>query len=179
MNEIWKDIEGFEGWYQVSNKGQVRSLDRYVNHRSGGDRFMKGRILSHSIRSGYCEVSLWINGEQTGKSIHRLVAETFLPNPNDYPCVNHKDGIKTNNDVSNLEWCTYSENHIHARRTGLNKYYGQSHHFSKLKKDDIPNILDSAKCGIPVKAIARKFGVSDGSIYNIVNGKTWKHLSNY
>lgn len=109
--EIWKDIEGYEGLYQVSNLGRVRSLDRIVKFSDGHSQPMKGKILVFGKNhGGYWQVGLSKNSKSTRKSVHRLVAETFIPNPNNYPCVNHKDEVKTNNRVDNLEWVTYKEN---------------------------------------------------------------------
>ena len=96
--EIWKDVVGYEGLYQVSNLGRVKSLFRYK------------RILKPIVGvQGYLYVSLY-NKKKKAKRIHQLVAEAFLDNPNNYPCVNHKDENVTNNNVKNLEWCTFKYN---------------------------------------------------------------------
>lgn len=111
MEEVWKDIEGFEGLYQVSNLGNVRSLDRYVSHLSGGECLKKGRILKPYIdKDGYKKVILCKYGEKRLQVVHRLVAQTFIPNINNLPFINHKDENKTNNRVDNLEWCTQKYN---------------------------------------------------------------------
>ncbi|MDP3445801.1 MAG: NUMOD4 domain-containing protein, partial [Ignavibacteria bacterium] len=112
--EIWKDIELFEGKYQVSNTGKVKSIDRIdVNGRK-----RIGIELKYLIESqGYPRVTLWINRhEKKDIRIHFLVASAFILNPENKKTVNHIDGNKQNNDVSNLEWNTYSENHLHAYR---------------------------------------------------------------
>lgn len=101
--EQWKDIKGFEGLYQVSNEGRVKSLG---NDKSRKEKILKGR----NNGKGYLVVCLWKDGKRVWKLIHRLVAETFLPNPNNYKEVNHKDECKTNNSVDNLEWCDRSYN---------------------------------------------------------------------
>ena len=112
MKEIYKDIEGFEGLYQVSNLGRVKSLN--YNHTG------KEGVLTPALNSyGYCKVSLWKNGKMRVKSIHRLVADAFIDNPNNLPCVNHINGVKTDNSVENLEWCTYKENNAHAIENNL------------------------------------------------------------
>ena len=101
-NEIWKDVSEYEGFYQVSNKGNVYSVER---KDSQGQR-RGGRILKPKYsRGGYLMVHLYKNGKMKAKSVHRLVAETFLPNPNGLPQVNHRDEVKDNNKVGNLEWC--------------------------------------------------------------------------
>lgn len=115
MEEIWKDIEGYEGYYQVSNLGKVRSIDRYVKHSLGHVRLAKGKQLSVSNHGDYDTVVLYREGyKPKGFNVHRLVAVAFIPNPENKPEVNHKDGDKSNNIVSNLEWSTYSENTRHA-----------------------------------------------------------------
>lgn len=114
MEEIWKDISGYEGYYQISNLGRVRSLDRYVATvgNPSGKRLIHGKILSQSkrvmsnVEDGYYSVTLCKRGVDTLFNVHRLVAETFIPNPNNLPCVNHKDENKHNNMADNLEWCT-------------------------------------------------------------------------
>lgn len=110
MEEVWKDIQGYEGYYQVSNKGNVRSVDREVRC-SNSIRFYKGRILSQCEDDhGYYRVLLSKAGKHRSSQVHRLVAEAFIENPNDLPEVNHKDEISKNNCVENLEWCSKKYN---------------------------------------------------------------------
>lgn len=104
--EIWKDVVGYEGYYQVSNKGNVRSVDRRVQC-SNSVRFYKGRVLSQcQDDKGYFRVLLAVAGMHKSRQIHRLVAEAFIDNPNNLPEVNHKDENPSNNSVDNLEWCS-------------------------------------------------------------------------
>lgn len=116
--EIWKPVVGYEGIYEVSNMGRVKSLDRLVKRNNHFDR-KKGRILSPSINSLYPMVRLSKNGEHKSTFLHRIIAIAFIPNPNNKPQVNHIDGNKHNYSISNLEWCTQSENNAHAFATGL------------------------------------------------------------
>ena len=107
--EQWKPIERFNGEYMISSHGRVRSLKRH------GDRIMPQTIQ----RKGYYAVTFWMNNKAYCRKVHRLVIEAFTPNPDSLPCINHIDGNKLNNHVSNLEWCTYQANMQHAVRTGL------------------------------------------------------------
>ena len=132
--EFWKDIKGYEGLYQVSSLGRVRSLDREL-YQQGRVQKYKGALISpFIINSGYLSVRLSKNNKKKGHTIHRLVAEAFLPNPDSRPCINHKDENKGNNVVylnsdgladmekSNLEWCTakynsnYSAQHLYRNK---------------------------------------------------------------
>ena len=133
MIEVWKSINGFDN-YQVSNTGLVKSLERWMPMPHGGKYFQKEKILKVSIvRGGYCQITLSVNGKPSMKKLHRIVADAFISNPENKPQINHKDGNKLNNNVSNLEWCTSSENHIHAFATGLRtSHTGQQHQNSKL-----------------------------------------------
>lgn len=110
--EIWKDIKGYEGRYQVSSEGRVKRLERVVNGRNGSKRTLKERILKGSICHGYLLVKL---GDRL-VSAHRLVAEAFIPNPENKSDVNHKGENKTNNHVNNLEWLTHKENNNYGTR---------------------------------------------------------------
>ena len=114
-SEVWRDVVGFEGLYRVSDKGNVRSVER---RDSRGHR-RRGRMLSpgHNRLNGYPQVGLRKNGVLKKKYIHRLVAETFLPNPNGLPQVNHRDEVKDNNNVGNLEWCDSNYNINYGTRT--------------------------------------------------------------
>lgn len=111
-DEVWKPIEGFEGIYEISNCGNVRSLDRCFSYDSNyGRHNYYGTILKKSLkRNGYHQVNLYYKGHVKHIAVHRLVANAFIPNPNNLPYVNHKDENKTNNHVDNLEWCTAKYN---------------------------------------------------------------------
>ena len=109
MEEIWADVKGYEGRYKISNFGRVKSIGRF----SIQNHWIPEKILKqHKSQGGYLETSLYIDGKRTHKKIHRMVAEAFIPNPNNLPEVDHIDTDKNNNCVSNLRWVTHQENHM-------------------------------------------------------------------
>lgn len=121
MEEIWKDVPGYEGKYSVSTLGRVKSYDgfRKINH--GALQPFKGRILNATSNKLYHAVMFTENGKLKNVRVHQWVARTFIPNPNNYKEINHIDGNKKNNKVENLEWCTRQENNLHMYRIGLAK----------------------------------------------------------
>ena len=169
MKEIWKDIEGFEGYYQVSNMGRVKSLERIRianNGKSETAQFpVKEKILSVSKQTqGYSQVSLCKNGTQKSYRLNRLVANTFIHNPENKPEVNHIDGNKDNNRVDNLEWVTSAENQKHKVENGLVKPYRRP----ILQIDDNGNVV--AEYG-SIKEAAETLNYSKGNICSACNGK--------
>lgn len=111
MEEIWKDIKGYEGYYQVSNMGNVKSLERTVTKSDGVVQIRKERIMSkRESTDGYYIAKLNVNNNSKSIAIHRLVAQHFIPNPDNLPEVNHIDTNRKNNRVDNLEWCTHKDN---------------------------------------------------------------------
>ena len=126
MIEEWKDIKGYEGVYQVSNMGNVRTLDHFIIDKSGRVQHIKARILKlHTYPNGYKDVMLQNNGVAKRHLVHKLVAIAFIPNPNNLPEINHKDESRDNNCANNLEWCTrkYNCNYgsYNAKRSRLAK----------------------------------------------------------
>lgn len=117
MEEIWKDIKGYEGKYQVSNMGRVKSVERIRKGKSGSNVYVPEKLLKcKNDKDGYKECALCSGTHKKQKSyrVHRLVAEAFLPNPNNYPIINHRNEIKSDNRVENLEWCTNRYNMIYS-----------------------------------------------------------------
>lgn len=123
--EKWKDIQGYEGLYQVSNFGRVKSLERYKKNNLGSKSLISKTILKQSISNkGYCRIHLCKDAHKKAFSVHRLVADAFVPNPNNLTYVNHKDENKKNNRADNLEWCDckYNINYgTHNKRISLTK----------------------------------------------------------
>lgn len=118
--EIWKDIIGYEGLYQVSSLSRVKRVQREVYHPLNGTYIRKELMKQPYInKKGYCIVGLSNNGVKVNMKLHRIVASAFIPNPNNYPQINHKNGNKSDNRVVNLEWCTGKHNIQHAVKNGL------------------------------------------------------------
>lgn len=123
MDEYWKDIPGYENIYQASNFGRIRSKEGKTTFtKRHGIRRWHQRILKPKVdKQGYKRVELWKNGEHKTITVHRLVAITFLDNPNNKPLINHKDCNPSNNYIGNIEWSTYRENLLHAYENKLNQ----------------------------------------------------------
>lgn len=165
MNEVWRDIIGYEGLYQVSNLGKVRSLFRY-----------KKVLKPLLVGAGYYQVQLSQKGNVKVKLLHRLVAIAFLDNPNNLPCVNHKDGDKSNNTVTNLEWCTYSDNEKHSYSVLKKKSKGRLGLFGSRCYNH-KNILQISDTGLVINEFesrgeaSRLTGISSGNIWLAMNGR--------
>lgn len=142
VGEIWKDIKGYEGLYQISNQGRIKSLARKVNYMSS-QRNVREKIKKTFVGSrGYERVELSRDGINKKYNVHRIVAKTFIDNPENKLEVNHKNGIKTDNRVENLEWCTSKENQVHAIKMGLQKPSEKQKAFiSKYSRENKPKIV--------------------------------------
>ena len=133
MQEIWKDIEDYEGLYQVSNLGRVKSLERYQQNHSKFQKIEEKMKSIHTKSNGYQFVQLYKDNRMKNIYVHKLVAQAFIPNIDNKPEVNHIDGNKLNNSVKNLEWVTSNENNKHKWRTGLQRF---SEKQSKITKEN-------------------------------------------
>lgn len=170
---MWKQVKGYEGFYEVSDCGEVRSVDRYLQYSNGIIYHHKGRILKQSIlkgrgdtldRKGYCVVNLRKLGTTKVCCVHILVAQAFIPNVEDKPVVNHKDGNKRNNSVDNLEWVSFSDNNRHALRTGLRAPRGNRIEQYTLSGTCIMSYKSSCEA-------ERQTGISHLSISHCLNGR--------
>jgi hypothetical protein len=173
MKEEWRDVVGYEGLYQVSTLGRVKSLEKRLRIKSGNYRIKLETIKrQHVANNGYLTVGLSDSGKNRNVLVHRLIAEAFIENSGNLETVNHINGIKTDNNVHNLEWCSHRDNLLHALENGLRKP-------RKKKLDDIQALTTithlSAK-NRTMADISRHFNVSEALIARIKNGETFKNI---
>jgi hypothetical protein len=176
MEEIWKDVVGYEGYYQVSNFGRIKSVDRIVNHISGRKR-VKGLIMTpKNAGCGYLKVDLSKNNKYKAEYVHRLVLKHFKGEDKLKPEVNHKNGNKTDNRLDNLEWVDSSENKNHAILTGLRKIQmGQYASASKISDIDAYMIKYNLDF-IVNKKVAEIYNIDVQIVRSIRANRTWKHI---
>lgn len=166
-HERWARVPKGLGDYEVSSLGRVR------NSRTG--RVLRVQICAGN--DGYARVWLFSEGNRRQCKVHRLVAGAFIPNPNLYPQINHKNSIRSDNSASNLEWCTNLQNSMHAAALGRLGSKGESHPRSKLCEADVRRVVALARSGIGQHEIARRIGVSRSCVSLIAAGVNWKHLN--
>lgn len=178
--EIWKSVPDYIGYYQVSNLGRVRSLDRIVNHGSGTFQYKKGVVLTQSkSSSGYYSVTLIKGGHRKIFMVHRLVAGAFLENKLNLPIVNHRDENKLNNRLENLEWCSYAYNTTYnncMRRRVNTRNKNQSHGMEKRVyqyglNGNLVNVWES------LMDASRALNIPQGNIANCCLGTKYRHTA--
>ena len=169
-SEIWKAIKGYEGKYEVSNLAKIRSLLNTNEMKRETPKVLKLQI---SKSGGYYVIGLFKKSNRQLIKVHRLVAENFIPNTQNKPFVNHKDGNKLNNAINNLEWCNSLENNIHAYENGL-KQRGENVKCSKLQNHEVLEIFNS---NIPRKELALNYGICYSVVYGIQAGWQWNHIT--
>jgi hypothetical protein len=175
--EIWKDIKGYKGYYQVSNLGQIKSLERIVRTKDNKMVFFPETILKpNKINSGYCQVQL-SKDCRSSFLVHRLVAQAFLSNPHRYQNVNHKDGNKANNCVDNLEYCTQKYNLWHSvnilgndlKNNNKDKVWGNNYNSVAVYQYTLDGLF---VCGYSSTTEAQaKTGIHRDGIYKVIKGK--------
>ena len=172
----WRDIPSLDGLYQVSSCGQVRSVDRAVRGRPGRrDWFKRGRVLRQTISpNGYLRARVSVDGDDRTLNVHRLVALAWIGKPPVDATVNHKDGDKKNNQVSNLEWLSCAANIRHAIQSGLKRVARAGNPNAKLTEADVTSIRGSEESR-PV--LAEKYGVSACQITRVRRGHQWQEAS--
>ena len=183
--EEWHSVCGYENFYQVSTVGRVRSLDRYVDKGPCGIHLQPGRILKLGKKpAGYMFATLCVSGFQKCCNVHRLVAEAIIENPLKKAHVNHINGLKWDNRVSNLEWTTAKENAQHAIRIGLTKKqvpprsFGEKNGQCKLSPAQVIEIRADRSAGKTYVEIAKKFLISDSQARRIATGLRQSHIQN-
>ena len=175
--EIWKNIEGYEGLYQVSNEGRVKSLERNYNtklkHKTIVVHKQESIKKANDNGKGYLTVLLYKNGKEKRYLVHQLVAQAFIPNPNNYPIINHKNEEKTDNRVENLEWCTYEYNTNYGN--AINKIIISKKGKANMKKrKPIIGINKQTKKIVAfnsAKEASEKLNVLSSNIYSALNGR--------
>jgi hypothetical protein len=176
--EIWKDIEGYEGIYQISNFGRVKSLKRITTGKNGGKyKSIEKIMIPEILNGGHLRISLFKNGYKR-HLVHRLVAIAFIPNPDNLPFINHINNNPSHNFLENLEWCTPKQNSAHMVKHDR-QAKGEKNGDSKLKDGDIKWIKANYVRGnknFDMNNIAKKFNVHPSTISLIISNKTWKHI---
>lgn len=172
--ETWKPIPGYNGSYEASSMGRIKSLGKdsgtLLKKRPKHDTIMKQYVS----KTGYANVGLSKNGVCRQYRVHKLIAFAFIKNKNKYPYINHKDCNKLNNNISNLEWCTHLQNIRHAVRNGkFDNRKGEQHGYSKLKKKQV---LFIRKSKIRSFKLAKKFNVTPQAIYRVRKFLTWTYI---
>lgn len=175
MIETFVDIIGYEGLYQISNLGRVKSLPKYRNSTETGEIFLK----PSKTQKGYLTVRLYKDTIAKDFPIHRLVASMFIENSRNKPEVNHKNGIKDDNISENLEWCTGSENVKHAFEIGLRiKQFGSAGNYHKLNEEKVLQIKTRYNNGgTAMRKLAKEYSVDYALIQRIIKGTAWPHVT--
>lgn len=175
--ETWFDIPNWEGLYQVSNLCRIKSLPRYRRCGLDSGYVTKEKIMAHvDDKQGYKIIRFSKDGIPKAMKVHRIIAETFIPNPFNKKEVNHINGIKFDNIVENLEWATSSENRLHAFDIGLQPK-GNLHPCTKLSEQVVREIrMKYHKDNYGYKKIAKEYNVTPSNIQRIINRKTWNHI---
>jgi len=157
---MWKQIKNYEDLYWISDDGRVKSR--------------RGLRRLQTDKYGYKKVILSKNGKKKNHLVHRLIAEAFIENPFSKSEVNHKDGVKTNNLVENLEWATFEENRTHSLKIKIHKWpSGENNPRAKLTEE---NVIEIRASDLSVKALAELYGVARTTVYAILNHERWAHI---
>lgn len=181
--EVWLSVQGYEGCYLVSNKGQIYSEARtefVKSKRTGGHlRYRNSGLLTPRLsNTGYLQIGLFLDGICKRQSVHRIVAKAFVPNPLGLLEVNHKDGNRLNNCADNLEWVSRKGNALHSTQI-LCKNRGVENTNSKLTEQDVHSIVTLLDAGYTQIEIAKNFNVTNSAIYRIQHGFNWAWLTGY
>lgn len=175
-SEEWRPIPGWHGFYEVSDHGRVRSLDREIEHSCGKRQFWPGQLLRQgTTKKGYRMVTFYIHGRGSSRCTHALVLLAFVgPAPDEHECA-HRDGNPDNNHLRNLRWATAAENAEDRIRHGKSGR-GERSPNAKLTKTDVLSIQNRLDAGHRQRLIAEHFGISQGTVSDIKHRRTWRHL---
>ena len=174
ITERWLPCVGYEGSYEVSSCGRVRSIDRII-YKRGFPYPFKGKILTPRLnKKGYLFVKFHSENKGIERNPHRLVAEAFIPNPENKPQVNHIDSNKLNNNDWNLEWNTNSENQLHAYRLGLQNKKGENNSNTVLKDSDVTLIKLRYNSGLKISEVSKELNINMSILRQIIYGRTWR-----
>jgi hypothetical protein len=177
VTTFWKFVEGYEGIYQVSDQGQVRSVARIVDRSHGIPRRVRERLLVPGLTpKGYHAVSLYKGGRRVQRYVHQLVMDAFCGESANGREINHKDGDKSNNRRSNLEYATHADNMSHARECGLLLQHGEDNPRAKYTAEQIRAGYDLVAAGASYKVAAEKCGMSKDALEAACRGQNWKSL---
>jgi len=163
--EIWKPVKDYDGFYEVSNLGRVRSI-------SGKIRILNGNL------SSMCYIKVHFSKLKVKKFhlLHRLIAIAFIENPENKPCINHVNGVKTDNRVENLEWCTMKENIIHAYKTGLINKKGEKSGRATITNEDAIAVYNSKE---KTAVLSKRYGLQPQQVNKIRSGHSWSDITNH
>lgn len=175
MDELntWKEIPNTNGFYSASILGEIRSNDRNMVYADGRKYFVRGKtLIPRFTTSGYLAITICINAKKTQRGVHQLIAETFIPNPNNLPCVLHNNDIKTDNRPSNLSWGTHKDNSQDCLNKG--RHYAGNRKLNQQQVEEIKKLLNE---GLSQQIISEIFNIAQTCISDINLGRTYKHFN--
>ena len=176
--EVWKQIKGYEGLYEISNLGRFKSCTRRIVKKNGAVNILKEKIIipNCNTKDRYVNVCITKNGKAKTIALHILLATAFISNPENKPCINHINGKKKDNALSNLEWVTYSENMIHALDTGLRPFlFGEKATNKKLNEKIVLEIFNNTVDD--VKKICKNYNITAQHYDHIKTGYSWSSVT--
>lgn len=175
-NEVWKPVQGYEGLYEISNLGRLKSPQKVVNGKEGRLHTLKERMLNPRVnQTGYYHTALYKNGKPKWYTVHRMVALSWIDNPENKPHINHKDSNRLNNRVDNLEWCTHGENMKHGFLYGNKTQKGEKNNAAKITREIAEAVRALyAEGNLTQWQVGERFGLARCHVKDITTHKIWK-----